>query len=696
MKKIVILNVILLMFLLFFTQPTFAKYTMNETLGLEVYIDKTPPTINLKSDNLNNNYNKSDLNNVIKDNKEITINTSDNIKIDYNEYYYNSTKNDFNNIVANRFESGTKISNDGYYKIITVDTSGNKTEIIVLIDKTPPEVNVKFYKKGEVAQVTEMSSRTIGGIKKNFATGNTIQNIYEDRINATTDEIKNIVEQRNAILNEEMDNNYGIMTLAVSSMTVGNEAEFRNALANRAETIYVSQSINFTSPIYISYNVKIAAASNNNALRYGSSGNFFVIQNGGNLVIDSMVLDGNSFGASGMTVINIQNGGYVTFINSSIIDGGLGNTGILINGGGSLLLWSCEIVRCNLGINLQANGNLYFATQNGRCNNFWWNTIALFIDNFYGSCDLNQNIAMYDNTNGLFTANVSGTVKVSAGNYYNNYNGINCGGSVTVTGGNYYSNNNGMCTNQEYSGRLTINNANIHSNSFSSVYHDKGGDNTCIINGGAISGQVYLAQNNNYINTNASYPKFTVTPSSYYFKRKLVKTNSNTYAKNEISNVTLTPNGSWYKYVDNEYIVIWTGGNVIVRCRDYYGNILKEEIKNGSIGTSYSISTPKISGYDLITAPTNSNGTFTANDIVVEYKFDIVNVAKITFEDLLSGVKSAKYWYNASQENFTGNGTSFENNKIFEQYGYYKIIVENNVGLTKEIIFKLDANSYTR
>ena len=59
-------------------------------------------------------------------------------------------------------------------------------------------------------------------------------------------------------------------------------------------------------------------------------------------------------------------------------------------------------------------------------------------------------------------------------------------------------------------------------------------------------------------------------------------------------------------------------------------------------------------------------------------------------------VESAKYWYNSSQESFSGDGTSFENNKVFEQYGYYKVIVENSVGLTKEITFKLDANSYKR
>lgn len=534
------------------------------------------------------------------------------------------------------------------------------------------------------------------------------ETIIEEEIieNNTTEQIEEETEQNidteTAITEEISEQSImpiaenEIMLMSAGGIYVGNEAEFRNALALQADVIYVRQSIDFTSPIYINYNVRIQAESDSNALRYGNGGSFIVVQNGGSLVIDSMVIDTNSSGNGGMVAINIENGGYVTFVNGSIIDGGLANTGALINSGGSLLLWSSNIVRCGYGINLQANGNLYFATQEGRANNFYWNGTSVFIDNFYGSVDFNQNIRMYENTNGILTANVSGSVVVSAGDYYNNYNGINCGGNVTVTGGNYYSNNNGMCTNHEYSGRLTINNANIYSNTFSSVYHDKGGDNTCVINGGAISGQVYLAQNDNYINTNASYPTFTVTPSTYWFKRKLVKTNSNAYANNEIAKITLTQKDSWYKYVDGQYIVVWTGGNVIVRCKDYYGNVLKTVTMNGTVGTAYSVTAPTINNYDLIYTPSNAKGTYSTNDIVVELKYDLVNVAKVNFADLLSGVVSAKYWYNGSSENFSGSGTDFVDGTVFEKYGYYKITVINGVGLEKTVTFSLNKNSLTR
>ena len=78
---------------------------------------------------------------------------------------------------------------------------------------------------------------------------------------------------------------------------------------------------------------------------------------------------------SGVTAINIENGGNVTFVSSSIVDGGFGNTGILVNNGANLLLWSSEIVRCGIGINLQGNGKITFGTQEARRNHFYWNKI---------------------------------------------------------------------------------------------------------------------------------------------------------------------------------------------------------------------------------------------------------------------------------------------------------------------------------
>lgn len=690
-KKIYIAMIFfVVLFSAFLTQKSFAKYTMSGMLQMKVYIDKTPPVIDITSNGSKESFptSKSE---VVKRTDDITINTSDNIKIQYNEYYYNASNNNFDGVSGTRFDDGKKITEEGYYKVVSVDTSGNKTEIIILLDKSAPDVIVRYFKKGEeTAQLKSNSFRQVAGIQKNM----TARNIIDTR-KGKNKEVKQDTEKQEDFEKNMMSED--IMLLS-GDWYVGNESEFRNALANYADVIHVRKSIDFTAPLYINYSVTIMDESDDNALRYGNGGNFITVQNGGSLVISGMVVDTNSSGNGGMTAINIENGGTVTFINSSIVDGGLNNTGILINGGATLLLWSSNIVRCGCGINLQANGNLCFATQEGRLNKFYWNTNAVYIDNFFGNCDFNQNIAMYENTNGIMTANVSGTVNVSVGDYYSNYNAINAGGNITVNGGSYHNNTNGMCTNGSYTGKLTVTGGSIYSNSSSAIYQDKGNDGGCTILGGNISGQVYLAQNDNYVNTDSSYPTFTVTPSSYYFKRKLVKTNSNGIANNEISKVTLTPKDAWYKYVetDSQYIVLWSGGNVIVRCKDYYGNIIKQETKNGTIGTNYSITAPIINGYDLIYTPSNATGTYGTNDIIVDLKYDLVNVAKVNFEDLLSGVVSAKYWYNASSSSFSGNGTDFANGTIFENYGYYKILVTNGVGLQKEITFTLNKDSLTR
>ena len=71
-------------------------------------------------------------------------------------------------------------------------------------------------------------------------------------------------------------------------------------------------------------------------------------------------------------------------------------------------------------------------------------------------------------------------------------------------------------------------------------------------------------------------------------------------------------------------------------------------------------------------------------------------MAIVNYKDLLSGIVSAKYWYNASSENFNGSGTDFADGKVFEDYGYYKVIVVNGIGLQKELIFCLNKDSVKR
>lgn len=708
MRKISIISFVLILFLILFSQTTYAKYILNNNLGLELYIDKTPPTINIKSDTMDETYSKSDLNNIIKENKEITVNTSDNIKIDYNEYYYNSLANDFNNIQANKFDSGTKFTDDGYYKFVAIDTSGNKTEIIVLIDKTPPDVEVKFYKKGEVAQVSETEIVSVAATKKVLLAENTVE-VEETEI--TEIETIETIEQPSISL-----------MAARATIKVNNEAELRNAINNKYSDIIIGTSINCSSALNINYAVTISPSSNENAIRYNGYGSFINVQSGGSLSLSAIVVDtrGMSNGR-GVTGINVQSGGTVIFYQNSIVDGGTNNTGILVNGGGKAVMYSCHIANCTKGIVVKSNGNLTFGNlSNGRNSEFWSNTTAISFESFTGTCNFNQsNIKIYNNTNGVVVESSSGKVNISSGYYYSNGsngiisksgtmnisggsiysngNGINFGaGALNISGSNIYSNSTGIWLNPSYTGKMTMTGGSVYSNSSYAINHGQNSDGCCTILGGSVSGQIYLAQNDNYVNTNDKYPTFTVTPSTYFFNRKLVKTNSNAIANTEISKVTMTAKSPWYKYVNNEYIVVWKGCNVIVNRVDYSGNIIKTESINGNLGESYSTTGTEIEGYDLIEIPSNANGTFTEKDITVTYKYDLKNVAQVKFEDLLSGVQSAKYWFNSSEETFIGDGTSFENNKVFEEYGYYKIVVINNVGLTKELTFVLNKDSVKR
>lgn len=738
-KKFYFVILLFLLFSIYFSEISFAKYIFQNTLQLWIYIDKTPPTIFLKNNGIEESYQNMP-NDIIKKNSSVTVKTTDNIGIERNYFYYNSLDSNFLGIVSTEFEDEITLVEEGYYKIVAVDTSGNTTEIIFLIDTSAPVVNVTYYKKNEIMSFihNNVNIRKVVGKHQKFATEEIIkenneeiqedteieeildveeeiidyneieetdeenknlenleddsENIDEDlnndeileqnflentegisEINQETDSIfeEMIVENdkegiEENIINQNQDcqvfnavQSSGLILMAGGDWYVGNEDEFRNALNNQASVIYVRQSINFQSPIYVNYPVRIVCTSDSNALRYGNyGGNFIVVQNGGNLTICSMVIDTNSLGATKINTIAIENGGCLTLESSTIIDGGIENTGIVLFGGGTLNLKSSEIVNCGYGINLQENGNLSFQTEGERTNNFHYNATAIFIDNFFGNCNLNQNIYMHDNIYyGVYVEKSSGNINISSGTYFNNTYCIHTryimGGSFIISGGSYHDNGWAICvggnlvlaggdifnnyygvfTDENYLGSFSMTGGYIHENKSFAICHEKTNDGGCTVIGGTILGEVYLSKDDNYINTNSSYTVFTVTPSTYYYKRKLVKTTNNEFANNEIINVTLTEQYPWYKYVDNEYIVLYN-----------------QESK----------------------------------------------VAKVNFEDLLSGVVSAKYWYNSNSQMFDGNGIDFANGAIFEEYGYYRVVVVNSVGLQTERIFLLNENSLTQ
>ncbi len=417
-------NVIIALFLLVSfanVKEVFAKYVMQDTLAIGIYLDKTPPIIDVMSDGTTESF-QNFANDIVKKKQDVIIHTSDNVQIKQNLYQYHPSRPNFDEVERQEFENGKVFSEEGYYKIMAIDTSGNQTEIVVLLDKSAPEILVQYFKKGQASLVKQ----TVG-VQKNFLAENILNSIEEnnDEIQENVNEIvveniqeiepseeneqeiaeeevaggriqeigkqetiqedtekmtkvevteekiqeaeaseeiaeeiienNEIIEENLVVETEELQETEEleitedeIMLTAIGDMYVGNEAEFRNALEMQASVIRVRQSIDFTSPIYINYAVTIVNEGITNSLRYGNGGSFIVVQKGGSLVLSGMIVDTHSSGVGGMIGINIQQGGYVTFINSSIVDGGLANTGILINGGGSLLLWSCEIVRCGL------------------------------------------------------------------------------------------------------------------------------------------------------------------------------------------------------------------------------------------------------------------------------------------------------------------------------------------------------------
>lgn len=394
-KKKYIIAIFGLIFLMIFSQRNYAKYIMSDNLEMSVYIDKTPPIIDIITNGEKETFPTTDLDNSIKRTTDIIVNTSDNKAIKENEYYYNPSDKNFDGLDSNKFENGKQLIDEGYYKIVAIDTSGNKTEIIVLLDKSAPVVYVQYFKKGEVSTVLQESTPTkqVAAIRKylksqevintdNMVDNNIIENsvcenitgenvvneeiaetttrentvkitetIEETTNENTVESIEEITETTEEIINEDTEENIeemieqsetvkyemtnsetleefkpmlqsesDVMVMSAGDVYVGNETEFRNALATQASVIHIRDSINFSSPIVVDYPLTIVREGEQNSLRYFGSGDFIIVPNTGSLVLDGVVVDTNSSGNSGVTAINIQSGGSVTFINSSIVD----------------------------------------------------------------------------------------------------------------------------------------------------------------------------------------------------------------------------------------------------------------------------------------------------------------------------------------------------------------------------------------
>ena len=67
----------------------------------------------------------------------------------------------------------------------------------------------------------------------------------------------------------------------------------------------------------------------------------------------------------------------------------------------------------------------------------------------------------------------------------------------------------------------------------------------------------------------------------------------------------------------------------------------------------------------------------------------------VTFRDD-SGSCTALYWYNSTKKEFSGSGTPFNSNHQFTSDGWYKVVVTDSVGNSKQAIFKIDKTAPTK
>lgn len=159
-KKIYIITIFCLFLGIFLSQKCYAKYVLGGNLDMNVYIDKTPPVIDLINNGKTEKFPQTQPD-IIKRTEDTKIDTSDNIKIDHNEIRYNPSENKFDDKEPVNFDNGKTITDEGFYEITAIDTSGNTTKIVVLIDKSVPEVTVKFHKKNEISNLESKNTNDV-------------------------------------------------------------------------------------------------------------------------------------------------------------------------------------------------------------------------------------------------------------------------------------------------------------------------------------------------------------------------------------------------------------------------------------------------------------------------------------------------------------------------------------------------------
>lgn len=294
--------------------------------------------------------------------------------------------------------------------------------------------------------------------------------------------------------------------------------------------------------------------------------------------------------------------------------------------------------------------------------------------------------------------NARGTINLKGGTFSHHTAGIWNGGTINMSGGNVTSNTTGI----ENKGILTITGGSSTGNTNYDIHQTKNGGDTYgglrIQRNDTVSSKIYLSGSDSYIYTGSSTPTFSsVTLGTSTLERNVIRASNTTNASTMNSRVTVTNKGSYYLKANGSghsgYVALWTNYTVTTYHKTDTGTTLGSSTQTLAYKDSYSTSAGTFEDYVLKTTPSNASGTVTGN-ITVTYVYEEDRcVAVVNYKDLLSGVQSAVYWYNANSESFSGSGTSFNDGKVFYDYGYYKVTVTNGVGLTKTITFDLNKNS---
>lgn len=312
-------------------------------------------------------------------------------------------------------------------------------------------------------------------------------------------------------------------------------------------------------------------------------------------------------------------------------------------------------------------------------------------------------------SSGSYGINNQGNVNMSNGTITGFSWGVKNPATFNISGGTISGNSTYGIVNEASSsitGQVYMTGGNVSGNTNYDIYQGKSDtDGAGAVYGGlrierndTVGSSIYLATNNNYIYTGGSTPTISnITVSDAHLERNVIRTSNTSKASAMVSKVTVKNKGSYYLKANGSghsaYINLWTNYTVTTYHKTTSGATLSSSSQTVAYKDSYSTSASSFEGYVLKTTPSNSNGTVTGNISVTYVYEDDTNVAVVNYKDLLSGVTSAKYWYNSSSNSFSGNGTSFSDGTVFEKYGYYKVVVTNGVGLQKELTFTLNKDS---